>query len=126
VTLQKSVLLVDDEPELLLINSQFLKRAGFLVSLAESGACAIKLLTDSTFDAIVCDLSMHPGMNGFDVFKYVTQNIKVRPYFIFLTGHGEGSEEMNKALLCGADAVFSKPLRSKVLIDALRGGLKVT
>jgi two-component system, OmpR family, response regulator len=57
------ILIVDDEPVNLDILNIVLKNAGHTVITATSGEIALKLF-DCTFDILITDLSMPPGMNG--------------------------------------------------------------
>jgi len=112
------LLVVDDEPDLLELYAKRLSRSGFEVISAENGQVAIDFLEKEKFDAIVCDINM-PVKNGFDVFEFMRNHIKPPTPFIFVTGHGEGTPEMKTALSLGADAVYSKPVSSKILVERI-------
>lgn len=115
------LLVVDDEVDLLELFSKRLIKAGFVVSSANSGAEAIELIKTQTFDVVICDINMPGGVNGFDVFDFIRQkNDSEKPPFVFVTGHGEGTPEMDRALSLGVDGVFSKPISSRVLIQHLQ------
>ena len=59
-----SILYVDDEPDLLELGKLFLEQGGqFSVSTAESGAIALEMMKEQTFDAIISDYQM-PECNG--------------------------------------------------------------
>ena len=122
------ILFVDDELDLLDLFSKRLKRAGFEVTVASNGRGAIEFLGTQTFDAVVCDINMPGGVNGFDVFEYIHSKFPERLPFIFVTGHGEGTPEMTRALSLGVEGVYSKPISSKILINHLQRicGLPVT
>jgi CheY-like chemotaxis protein len=111
------VLLVEDEVELLDLFARRLSRAGFEVVSASSAEDAIAQLQERVFDVVVSDIQL-PGMSGFDVFERV-RSLERKPAFFFVTGHGEGTPEMNRALSLGADGVYSKPVSLKVLIERL-------
>lgn len=115
----KRILIVDDEPDLLDLVERRLVKAGFSVTKALNGLLAIETLKAQKFDAVLCDINMPGGISGFDVFDFIHATFKPRMPFIFVTGHGEGTPEMTRALGLGVDAVFSKPVSSKVLIDKL-------
>ncbi len=111
------VLLVEDEVELLDLFARRLSRAGFEVVSASSAEDAIAELQELVFDVVVSDIQL-PGMSGFDVFEHV-RSLERKPAFFFVTGHGEGTQEMNRALSLGADGVYSKPVSLKILIERL-------
>ncbi len=112
-----TVLLVEDELELLALFARRLVRAGFDVVQAPTGEEAITMLQERAFDVIVSDIQL-PGQSGFDVFEHARTLSRKIP-FIFVTGHGEGTPEMQRALSLGADGVYSKPVSLEVLIARL-------
>ncbi|UEM07855.1 PAS domain S-box protein (plasmid) [Skermanella rosea] len=58
-----TVLVVDDEPEVVSLLEEILKREGYRVETADNGASALELLRDRRFDAILCDIRM-PLLDG--------------------------------------------------------------
>jgi CheY-like chemotaxis protein len=63
-----SVLLIDDDPELLeIIRSELMDDGDFAIQTCNSPDCAIELALGQRFDSIVCDCSM-PGMDGYLLF----------------------------------------------------------
>jgi two-component system response regulator GlrR len=114
---KKRLLVVEDEIDLLELLSKRLVKAGFDVTPAQNGVIAVEFIKRQTYDAIVCDINMPGGVSGFDVFEFLRSQTTSRPPFVFVTGHGEGTPEMDRALNLGVDGVFSKPVSSKVLID---------
>ena len=115
----KRILIIDDEPDLLDLVERRLTKVGFSVTKALNGVLAIETLKSQTFDAVLCDINMPGGISGFDVFDFIHATFKPQMPFVFVTGHGEGTPEMTRALGLGVDAVFSKPVSSKVLISQL-------
>lgn len=82
-----SVLLVDDEVELLHIGKLFLEQTGDIgVEICESASSALEFLQKDQFDAIVSDYQM-PGMDGIEFLKYVRNGGSSIPFIIF-TGRG--------------------------------------
>ena len=66
----KPVLVVDDEAIVRESIRDWLKDAGYEVSVAESGEEALKLIQQKNFGVMILDLRL-PGMNGIDVLKKV-------------------------------------------------------
>lgn len=114
------LLVVDDEVDLLELFSKRLIKAGFEVAAAKNGNEAIELMKTQVFDVVICDINMPGGISGFEVFEHIRTNIGDKPPFVFVTGHGEGTPEMERALSLGVDGVFSKPISSRVLIQHLQ------
>ena len=65
-----AVLVVDDEPDLAESCAFFLRRAGYRVATASSGAAAMKHLGESSFDVVLSDVRM-PGMSGVQLLEQV-------------------------------------------------------
>jgi two-component system OmpR family response regulator len=115
-----AILVIDDEVDLLDLFAKRLARAGFDVSTAATGAEAIALLDAREFRVVICDIHMPDGVSGFDVLAHVRGAGRAPVGFLFVTGHGEGTPEMELAQSMGVDGVYVKPIPSKVLIAHLR------
>ncbi|MCK5578559.1 MAG: response regulator, partial [Planctomycetes bacterium] len=57
------ILVVDDEPQIRELLRRFLTKSGYEVTTVESGAEAIKKITDKSFSLVLSDVMM-PGMDG--------------------------------------------------------------
>ncbi|HVN73089.1 MAG TPA: PAS domain S-box protein [Methanoregula sp.] len=101
-----SVLYVDDEPALIEITRLYLEKDGeFSVDTATSGAAALALLGEKTYDAIISDYQM-PVMDGIEFLKRVRAAGNPIPFIIF-TGRGR-EEVVMQALNEGADFYLQK------------------
>jgi PAS domain S-box-containing protein len=100
------VLLIDDEPDLLVMVRLFLDQDGDMeVTTAESAQAGLKFLSGSHFDAIVCDYEM-PGTNGIELLKTLRGMNLAIPIIIFT---GKGNEAVViEALNNGADFYLQK------------------
>ncbi|HEY6394729.1 MAG TPA: response regulator, partial [Candidatus Binataceae bacterium] len=67
------ILVVDDDPDTVLILSRHLQREGFVPIEANSGAACLKIVQDRDVDVILLDLMM-PEMDGFEVCKRLKDN----------------------------------------------------
>lgn len=86
MTTAAQILVVDDEANIRLTLTALLRRAGYTVDSAESGAAAISILERRPFDMLVVDLKM-PEIGGMEV---VAAARRAQPdlAIIVLTGHG--------------------------------------
>jgi DNA-binding NtrC family response regulator len=89
---KQTVLLIDDEPEILAVLQHMLNRAGFEIELAENGFAALEKLEQQNFDIVVCDYLM-PKMNGIELLKKVRANKDFTP-FIFFSGNADTTHDV--------------------------------
>jgi CheY-like chemotaxis protein len=113
---QASILVVDDELELLEIFSAWLGRSGCRVFTAPNGAEALKVLRTQKVDVLLSDIRM-PVMDGVALVRNLNQLETPPPKIIFVTGYGNISRREIFAM--GVEALLDKPLSRPVLIEAL-------
>lgn len=110
------VLLVDDEEGLLITLSANLELEGFEVAEATSGAQALELLAERTFDVVLTDIRM-PGMSGVELFAEIR---RMRPDLpVILTTAFTVEAVIRDALRDGAYAMLPKPANVSHVIATL-------
>lgn len=115
-TKARTILIADDEPDILEIISFNLQAQGYNVITANNGNEAIELAKIHKPDLIILDVMM-PGKSGFEVCKI----LRVLPGFentiiLFLTALNDDSTQI-KGLETGGDDYITKPISPKVLIS---------
>lgn len=118
-----SILVVDDEPNLLEAVRQILEEEKYRVLTAEDGAEALTVLRSQPVDLILADIAM-PRMNGYQLYERVRENPQwaVIP-FIFLTARAMDSDvRYGKEL--GVDDYLTKPFEPENVIAVVRGKLR--
>jgi two-component system alkaline phosphatase synthesis response regulator PhoP len=127
-TSRARVLLVEDEPGLVLALGDRLRAADYELEVAETGPAGLERGRGGRFDAIILDV-MLPGLSGFEVCKALRKDGIETP-ILFLTARGEVRDRI-EGLNLGADDYLAKPFDTSELlarIDALlrraqRGGV---
>lgn len=114
---QTSVLVVDDNEDLLDTLALILKRRGFSVDTAGDGACAVDKFKSRQFDVILMDIVM-PRMNGVEAFRRIRE-MSPRAKVILMTAYSE-EELMKMALDEGAHQVVHKPIRIDQMIEMIK------
>ncbi len=115
------VLIVDDEPNIVVSLEFLMLREGFEVAVAEDGEQAIGLLTTFEPDLVLLDVMM-PKLSGFDVLRQI-RGRESGPIVVMLTARGRDAEiEKGKAL--GADHYVTKPFATKDLVAVVREALE--
>ena len=115
-TKARTILIADDEPDILEIISYNLQAEGYEVITAKNGNEALELAKHNKPDLIILDVMM-PGKTGFEVCKI----LRTLPSFqetviIFLTALNDDSTQI-KGLETGGDDYLTKPISPKVLIS---------
>ncbi len=116
-----TILLVDDEPQIIDINQRYLTQAGYQVHTARNGQEALKLYHQHPIDLIISDIMM-PEMDGYDFIAEVLQEKEEQP-FLFITAK---MAEMDKiySLSIGADDFITKPFSPRELVLRVTNILK--
>lgn len=113
------VLVVDDEPNIVLSLEFLMQQAGFEVETAEDGATALAKVEAAPPDLILLDISL-PGISGFDVLEQLRQEpLYARLPIIMLTAHGREVEK-EKGLALGADDYVTKPFSTQALVEKVQ------
>ena len=114
------ILLVEDDPRLAEMVSEYLGQAGFRVTVAPLGATALERLAGAEYDAVVLDL-MLPDMDGLDVCRQL--RTRADTPVLMLTARGEPIDRI-LGLELGADDYLPKPFQPRELLARLRAILR--
>lgn len=109
---QMKILVVDDDVHILQLVNIYLTREGYQVLLAENAKQALALLEGNLPDLAVVDVMM-PGMDGFTLTEYLTQDYDIP--VLLLTAKGE-LEDKERGFLAGSDDYVVKPFEPKELL----------
>lgn len=114
------VLIVDDEPDILMLIRASLEADGFRTSLAGDGETALARAREQEPDAIVLDLMM-PLLDGWAVIETMRRS-PVRPPLIVVSAKAQETDKA-RALRLGADAYIEKPFDFDELTRTIRASL---
>ena len=117
VSLNETVLVVDDDALVRDLLARFLELRGYLVRTAESGAEAVAIATESKPDLILLDLVM-PGMSGLDVLRCLRQKEYAGGIVILTANSSERVVE--EAWSLGTQEVLGKPVDLERLLTAVQ------
>ena len=118
-----SVLVVDDEPNIVMSLEFLMEQAGFEVRVAADGEAALKAMEDKVPDLVLLDVMM-PKRDGYDL----CQMIRAKPEWkdvriIMLTAKGR-EVEREKGMALGADDYVTKPFSTRELVERVRSFLE--
>jgi excisionase family DNA binding protein len=117
-----TVLVVDDEEEIIQIIKTFLQRqGGYEVASAADGITALIEVGRVKPDLLILDIKV-PGVDGIEVCRRIKANAKNKSAIIAVSGSSEGEAEVLKA---GADAFMHKPIDLEKLHTEVKRLLRV-
>lgn len=114
-----SVLIVDDEPNIVQSLQFLMTDAGFDVRTANDGEAALVAIAQRVPDVVVLDV-MLPGSDGYEVCRKIRANPAWRGVrIIMLTARGRDSERA-RGIELGADAYITKPFSTRELVEQVK------
>jgi DNA-binding response OmpR family regulator len=114
----KKILLVDDEPNIVMALEYALKKKGYDVLIARDGEEALSLFSRIKPCLVILDIMM-PKMDGFEVLENIKKDESEESKVIFLSAKNK-EEDIKKGLEAGADDYFTKPFSTKKLLDKVQ------
>jgi DNA-binding response OmpR family regulator len=121
----KQILIVDDEPNIVVPIQFLMEQQGYRVMIAERGEDALDLLYRYKPDLVFLDI-MLPGIDGYEVCEIIRLNPNFRNVkIIFLTAKGR-EVEIAKGLALGADSYITKPFSNAELLVKVKELLEKT
>lgn len=113
------ILIVDDEPNIVMSLEFLLKKEGFVTETANDGDVALEKVRVFMPDLVLLDVMM-PKKSGFEVCEILRSDTSLSNIrIIMLTAKGRETEQA-KGLALGADAYMLKPFSTKDLVARIR------
>lgn len=117
--MKKKILIVDDEPNILLSLDFLMKKNGYSVFIARDGEEAINIINREKPDTIILDIMM-PKVDGYEVCQYVKQHDEYsKAKVIFLSAKSKESD-LQKGYEMGADLYLTKPFSTRTLVEKVK------
>jgi len=114
-----TILIADDEPNIVISLEYLLEQAGYRVLIARDGQEAIDNLQREQPDLVLLDVMM-PRLSGYDVCQKIRENPAWRHIrIVMLTAKGR-EVEVHKGLALGADTYITKPFSTQELLAQIR------
>lgn len=120
----KKVLIVDDEPNIVLSLEFLMRKQGFQVFIARDGEEALETIGKETPDLILLDIMM-PQVDGYEVCKQIRSNpLWSNTKVIFLSAKSK-EVDIQKGLDLGADLYITKPFSTRNLTKQIQALVEV-
>lgn len=115
----KKILIVDDEPNILLSLDFLMKKSGYQVFLARNGEEALESAHRVVPDIIILDIMM-PDVDGYEICKSIKSDTKFENTKIMFLSAKSKESDIAKGLDSGADAYMTKPFGNKILLEKVK------
>jgi DNA-binding response OmpR family regulator len=112
----KKILLVDDEPNIIMSLEYTFKKNNFEVFIARDGQEALDILKNEQPDLIILDIMM-PNVDGYATIESVKKNEKLANCKVIFLSAKNKESDIEKGMQLGADAYMTKPFSIKKLVE---------
>jgi two-component system, OmpR family, alkaline phosphatase synthesis response regulator PhoP len=112
----KKIILVDDEPNIIMALEYTFKKNNFEVFIARDGKEALELLKTEQPDLIILDIMM-PLVDGYATLEAIKKNEKLAQCKVIFLSAKNKEADIEKGLQLGADAYVTKPFSIKKLVE---------
>lgn len=117
--MEKKILVVDDEQDIVDLISYNLGKEGYKVFTASNGTQAVEVASAIRPDLVILDIMM-PGMDGFEVCRTLRRNTSTQSVAIMFLTAKSGEIDQILGLELGADDYIQKPISPRVLIARVK------
>lgn len=117
----ETILIVDDEPDIVNLTEKFLKLGNFNTIACNNGKEALKTLEDHYMDItlVLLDIMM-PGLSGWDVLSNIKSESKYKDILVVLFTVKSFKEDLEKGQDLGADGYLTKPFSGNNLLEYVK------
>jgi DNA-binding response OmpR family regulator len=114
----KKILIVDDEPNIVMTLEYAFKKQDFEVFIARDGSEALQILEVNAPDIILLDIMM-PNVDGYQTLNYIKEQDSLKnTKVVFLTAKNKASD-IEKGLKLGAHKYLLKPFSVKKIVSEI-------
>lgn len=114
----KKVLIVDDDPSIVMSLEFLLKKSGGEVFIASNGKEAIEKIGDCRPHLVLLDIMM-PEVDGYEVCDYIKKNSFMTSIKVIFISAKSKDEDIKKAYSTGADLFIIKPFSTRRLLEKM-------
>ncbi|WP_412463802.1 response regulator transcription factor [Flavobacterium mekongense] len=112
----RKILIVDDEPNIVMSLEYTFKKNNFEVFIARDGQEALDILQNQLPDVIILDIMM-PFVDGFETLEQIKKNEKLQHCKVMFLSAKNKESDIEKGLTLGADAYLTKPFSIKKVVE---------
>jgi two-component system, OmpR family, alkaline phosphatase synthesis response regulator PhoP len=112
----KKILIVDDEPNIVMTLEYTFKKSNYEVFIARDGQEALDILKTNYPDVIILDIMM-PMVDGFATLEQIRKDDNLQHTKVMFLSAKNKESDIEKGLALGADAYMTKPFSIKKVIE---------
>jgi len=112
----KKILIVDDEPNIVMSLEYTFKKNNFEVFIARDGQEALDILKNALPDIIILDVMM-PNVDGYDTLEQIKNDDRLKNTKVIFLSAKNKEKDIEKGLALGADLYMTKPFSVKKLVE---------
>lgn len=113
------VLVVDDEPNILMSLEFLMRKSGYEVFIARNGAEALQLVHEQRPQVLVLDIMM-PEVDGYEVCQAIKTNPALQQIRVIFLSAKSKESDIEKGYAAGADLYLTKPFSTKELVQHIQ------
>jgi DNA-binding response OmpR family regulator len=112
------ILIVDDDPYILMSLEFLMKKSGYDVMIARNGKETLDLLNKSVPDLVLLDIMM-PDVDGYAICKHIKSTKKLRDCKVVFLSAKSKESDVQKGYDIGAELYITKPFSNKELVKKI-------
>lgn len=112
----KKILIVDDEPNIVMTLEYTFKKSNYDVFIARDGQEALDILKNNFPDLIILDIMM-PMVDGFATLEQIRKDANLKHTKVMFLSAKNKESDVEKGLALGADAYLTKPFSIKKVVE---------
>ena len=117
--MSEKILIVDDEPNILMALEFMMKKGGYSVFIARDGSEALEIIKTEAPKVIVLDIMM-PEVDGYEVCRFVKDHDTLHNTKVIFLSAKTKEEEIAKGYSVGADLYMTKPFSNRNLMEEVK------
>ncbi len=114
----KKILIVDDEPNIVMSLEYTFKKKNYEVYIARDGGEALQIAKDKIPDVVLLDIMM-PNIDGYETLKQIKNNRDLKDTKVVFLSAKNKTTDIEKGLQMGADKYLTKPFSVKKLVTEI-------
>lgn len=120
----KKILVVDDDPYILMSLEFLMKKNGFDVMVARNGTEALEILEKQIPGIVLLDIMM-PDVDGYEICRHIKRTSKLKHIKVVFMSAKSKEPDIQKGYDLGASLYITKPFSTRELIKQVKGLLEI-